>query len=67
MSSILLNRLYNTLVSIGFTECNISSEFRRDIVDALLDLNERLQAMDDVAKTSAKLRAVVTKLEACKS
>jgi hypothetical protein len=59
------NRLYNTLVAIGFAECNINAGSRNQIVVALDGLAEQLAGADDAQKTLAKLQNVESGLKAC--
>lgn len=57
--------LYNAVVAIGFTKCNIGALYRQRVVDALSSLAARLSSSADSAKTADKVRQVLVVLKAC--
>lgn len=59
------NLLYNTIVAIGFAECNIGATYRPLVAVALSDLAVRLRASAASPKTNAKLANVLDALKAC--
>lgn len=61
------NRLYNTIVAIGFTDCNIAKPLRDEIAGALGQLSITLEATGDAPKTLEKLGLVLRTLSSCAS
>lgn len=59
------NRLYNTIVAIGFTECNIGPAYRAEIAAALSELAARLADAENASKTLRKLKSVQDTLKSC--
>lgn len=59
------NRLYNTLVSVGFTECNIAPQYRPGLISAVQQLTAELSSLPDKAKTRAKSEQVARRLSSC--
>lgn len=57
--------LYNTVVAVDFTQCNIGAPYRQDVVAALSSLDARLSSSDNSSKTAKKVRQVLVALKAC--
>ncbi len=57
--------LFNTLVAIDFTGCNISVTDRAAVVAALSKFAVQLASAGNAPKTADKLAKVLTKLKAC--
>lgn len=60
------NRLYNTIVSIGFTECNIAPTYVTGLLSAMSGLIEQFTPEANKQKTLEKLKFVTKSLQSCK-
>ena len=56
------NLLYNTIVAIGFAECNIGDPYRQQVVAALTERGNQLRG---APKTKKRLDEVVAGLKRC--
>jgi hypothetical protein len=59
------NRIYNTVVAIGFTDCNIAAALRGEVIGVLNQLQRRLAAAANAPRTLKKLNAVLARLKTC--